>query len=611
MDSRFNVKDIVMITLMVLLGIMIYLGMVQKDRQWDKVQEALALLKQQNDTLEQIRRGGVRVGTAQDQRPQGDVANAPAFERVANLPSLPDYAEGDFFIDAFSATVKTLTPLISGDIYADRIQEYVQDALLRLDPETLAYKPYIATDWTVSEDGLTFTFNMRKDVVFSDGKPLTAQDVQFTFDWIMNPKVAAPRDRSNLEKVESVKALDDYTVQFKFREPYFSALGLCGSMRILAKHYYSQFTEDQFNEMPGLLFGSGPYKMRTDPQLWQPGSQKIEVERNDNYWGPRPALDRIIWREILEDTAMEAEFRNRKLDRLSVRASSYREFSRDDKLREQANLHEYEYASSGYFYIGWNQKKNGLDTPFADKRVRQAMTLLIDRPSICSRVYDNLATPATGPFHPLSWQCDTSIKAWPFDPERAKKLLDEAGFIDRDRNGVRESPQGVPLSFSLVYSAGSSEVKQAVLLIQDAMKKAGVDMNLDALDWPIMQQKIDDRSFDAIMLGWGGVVDTDVYQMFHSSQMADGGDNYVSYVNPELDKLIEKARTTVDREKDTRLWQQVHAVLNEDQPYTFMMNRKAVVFVDKRLKNIQITPVGMNFAWEYYVPAALQMHVDR
>lgn len=612
MDNRFNVKDIVLIVLVLGLGVLLLLSMMQKDRQWDEVQKTLALLESQNEILEEIRRGGIAIGgSAGPRTPRSELFDDPTFYRVADLPDKEDYAEGDFFIDAFAATVKSLTPLVAGDIYQDRISRYVLDTLLRRDLDTLEFEPWVAESWTVSDDGLTFVFKMRKDVVFSDGVPMTAHDVQFSFDWIMNPKVAAPRARAYYQKFEYVKALDDHTVEFKFREPYFAALGLCGELEILAKHYYGQFTEDEFNEKPGLLFGSGPYKMRVDPKEWTPGSQKIELVRNDNYWGAPPALDRVIWREILEDTAMEAEFRNREIDQLIVPPTSYRKLARDEDLRQQANLYEYEYASSGYLYVGWNQRKNDKPTPFADKRVRQAMTMLIDRDTICSRVYDNLATTATGPFHPMGWQGDKTIKPWPFDPVAAGKLLDEAGYIDRDNNGVRESPQGVPLSFKLIHAAQSPTTKQMVELMQNAMAKAGVEMQLDPLDWPIMQQKLDDRNYDAIMLGWGGVVDTDIYQMFHSDQIADGGDNYTYYISEQADQLIDQARKTVDREKCAELWRQVHAVLHEDQPYTFLTNRKAVVYIDKRVKNVKITKMGRNYAWEFYVPSAMQLHTDR
>lgn len=640
MDNRFNVKDIVLMLLVVLVGGVVLLSMMQNQRHWKVLEQTNAELKQQRDSVDQYEgqldtyqreqqalRDGIQAlitqlkasaGGEGGPRLTGDVEinldadkfkDDQTFSRVAGLKTRDDFAEGDYFIDVFGTTVKNLTPYVAGDIYASRISEYVLESLLTIDPETLEHRPWVAKSWEVSEDGLVFTFHMRDDVVFSDGHAMDANDVVFTYEWVMNPRVAAPRMRSQLEKVESVVALDDHTVQFTFREPYFMSLTVCGLyLWILPEHWVSQFTEDRYNEMPGLLFGSGPYKMSTKPEDWESGSQAIELVRNENYWGPRPPMDKIIWREILEPTAQITSFRNRDVDRLSVRASMYRNLSTDQQLRDQADLLEYDYVSSGYLYIGWNQKRNGQPTAFADKRVRQAMTLLIDRNAICGQVYENLARPATGPFHPLGWQADPNLDAWPYDPERAKALLNAAGYIDRDGNGVRESPDGEPLSFEFIHSANSSESTQLAQMIKNSMAQAGVDFNPEPMDWPVMQQKLDDRNFDSIMLGWGGAVESDLYQMFHSEQTEDGGDNYVHYTNPALDELIDQARTAVDREACQKLWWKVHGVLHEDQPYTFMMNRKSVVFVDRRLQNVEITKRGLNNAWEYYVPRPMQQH---
>lgn len=581
MDNRFNIKDVVFVLLILMMGGLIGMQMWQQDRQWDVMQEILTELKEN---------GGPTVAAA---RPATDFSEA----------------EGDYFIDAFGTTVKNLTPYIASDIYASRISEYVMESLVTVDLNTLEHKPGIAKSWDISDDGLVYTFYMRDDVVFSDGEPMDSSDVVFTYNWVMNPQVAAPRMRSQLDKVESVEALDKYTVRFTFREPYFMSLTVVGLyLDILPEHWVSQFTEDEYNEMPGLMMGSGPYKLDVDPKEWEPATQKITLVRNDNFWGPRPALDRIIWREILEPTAQLTAFRNRETDRFSVRPSMYRELSNDEQLRKQATLREYDYVSSGYIYVGWNQKKNGQPTAFANKLVRQAMTHLIDRDTICGQVYENLARTTSGPFHPLGWQGNPDIKPWPYDPERAKALLDEAGYKDRDNNGIRESPDGEPLSFEFIYSTGGTESKDIATRIRASMALAGVECKPVAMDWPVMQQKLDDRSFDSIMLGWGGAFESDLFQMFHSEQTQDGGDNYVSYTNPKVDELIAAARTTIDREESQKLWWKVHAQLHEDQPYTFMFNRKAIVYMDNRIKNVEITKLGLNYAWDYYVPKPLQLH---
>lgn len=599
MDNRFNIKDIVFVLLILLMGGLVGMQMWQQDRQWDVMQEILAELK-----------GNGRPAVANVPTTDAELATFdPTFARVAGLREREDFAEGDYFIDAFGTTVKNLTPYIAGDIYASRISAHVMETLVTVDPNTLEHKPWIAKSWDISDDGLVYTFHLRDDVVFSDGERLDANDVVFTYNWVMNPRVAAPRMRSQLEKMESVEKIDDLTVRFTFREPYFMSLTVCGLyLEILPEHWVSQFTEDEYNEMPGLMLGSGPYMLDVDPKEWEPATQKITLVRNENYWGPRPPLDRIIWREILEPTAQLTGFRNREIDRFSVRASMYRELSTDEQLRNQANLLEYAYVSSGYIYIGWNQKRNGQPTAFANKLVRQAMTHLIDRDTINGQVYENLARTTSGPFHPLGWQGDPSIKPWPYDPQRAMALLDEAGYMDRDNNGVRESPEGEPLSFEFIYSTGGTESKDIANRIKASMAQAGVEVNPVAMDWPVMQQKLDDRNFDSIMLGWGGAIESDLYQMFHSDQTQDGGDNYVSYISPETDKLIDAARTTIDRKESQKLWWKVHAQLHEDQPYTFMMNRKSVVLMDKRIKNVEITKTGLNFAWEYYVPKTMQLH---
>ena len=640
MDNRFNVKDIVLIVLVLMVAGLIVLKMfVQDRRSWDVLQDTISELKEQRESVDLYKRelaqmkrdqdalrSGVeelvevlRSGAEQGEGPKlgtkinldgSGKADDDTFYRVADLRDREDFAEGDYFIDAFSTVVKNLTPYISGDIYASRIAGYVLDTLITVDPHTLEYKPWVAESWEVSDDGLTITYKLRKDVVFSDGEPLDANDVVFTYEWVMNPEVDAPRTRSYFEKFESVTALDDHTVQFVYREPYFQALTVTGMyLEILPEHWVRQFTPEQYNSSPGLLFGSGPYKLAGDPKNWQPGRGQIELVRNENYWGPRPALDKVIWREIQEYNAQIAVFRNQKIDRIAIRANNYRDLSADEQMREVGQLYEFEYVSSGYSYIGWNQKKNGRATPFADERVRQAMSLLVDRATMASGIYDNLVSVASGPFHPLGWQANPDIKAWPYDPAKAEKLLDEAGY-KKDANGTRRSAEGEALTFEFIYSTGSTESNDIAQMIKTAMGQAGIEVKTNPMDWPAMQQKLDDRTFDAIMLGWGGSISSDLYQMFHSDQIEGGGNNYVGHDNEELDKAIERARTTVDPEKCTKLWREVHAMLHKQQPYTFMFNRKSVIYMNKRLKNVEITAIGPNFAWEYYVPGPMQLHSE-
>ncbi len=528
------------------------------------------------------------------------------FGRVRAPRLRDDFAFGDWFVDSFAQVVGKLTPLIATDAYQSAIEGYVLEPLITRDPDTLEWKPWIASAWQVSEDGLTISFDLRKDVKFSDNTPLTSADVLYTYNLTMNPEINAPRLRPYYENIESVETPDPHRVVFRLKRPYFMSLSITGGMTIMPKHFYEKISAVEFNESTGLLMGSGPYKLAVDPHRWQPGSGRIELIRNEHYWGPRPSFDRLVWREITDEKASEVSFRNSDIDVYVVRPEQYAKFKDDKDLLAKANLHEYESPTFGYRYVGWNQRLNDKPTPFADQRVRMAMTLLTNRQEMADQLMSGLATVATGPFHHLSPQSDPNIKPWPFDTARAKALLQEAGYMDRDGDGILEGPDGKPFRFKLIYPAGSVNYQQMATYLKDAYARAGIVLDADPTEWNTMIQRINDRNFEAITLGWGGVVESDPKQIFHSEMIAEGGDNYVSYNNPQIDALIDKARMTVDEEARKELWRQVHRILHEDQPYTFLFNSRAVVFIDKRVQNVLITRTGMNDRTEMFVPLKLQ-----
>ncbi len=464
---------------------------------------------------------------------------------------------------------------------------------------------------------LKITFSLRKGITFSDGQPFTGDDVVFTFNFIMDEKVAAPRDRAYFEKIKSVEKIGEDQVVFFFKEPYFESFDLAGGMNILPRHFYGryknekgEFTYEKFNQSTGILMGTGPYRLAS-PDTWTPG-KPIELFRNERYWGEPGPFDRIIWR-IIEDESVEMTmFKNAEFDFFSALPEQYRDLEKDPKVMERANKFEFYTPRGGYMYIAWNQARNAKPTRFADKRVRQAMTYMTDRQRLCDEIFLSYAEPATGPFFPDTGQADPAIKPYPFDIAKAKALLKEAGYEDRNRDGVVEDPKGVPFKFKFSYPSKSPVFERVVLFLKDSYAQAGVSLEPEPTDWPVMIKKLDNRDFDAISLRWSGGFETDIYQMFHSSQMLDNGDNFMSYVNPQFDRVIEQARITIDKPTRMPLWQQAHRHLHEDQPYTFLMRSKALAFLDKRIQNVQRTKAGLNYvsSWvyplEWYVPKAQQ-----
>src|SRR2546421_3018941 len=607
MNNRFTFKDFILLLLLVGLIIVVLLSMKQRDREYEVLLRIHDKLDEQTTDISQLRRAiqsGVRVAegpttqtVAEGWTPAGDV-----FKYVKQAQQNPNYSTGDWYVDAFPVKVPILTPYIVQDLYGMYVDARVCEWLVTYDAATLNFVGVLAESWKISADGLTVTFKLRRGVTFSDGEPFTADDVVFSYNWIMNPKVAGPRARSSLDKVKGCQKNGDYEVAFYFKEPYFEAMPTVGTIDIIPKHFIEKFTEEQFNTNPGILIGTGPYRMAKGPANWKPGDL-IELVRNERYWGEPGPWDKIIWHEVPNEIASETMFKNHELDIFAATPEQFNLLSKDKVLLKWARALEYLGPTSGYNYVAWNQKKKGGEPSlFADKRVRQAMTMLVDRQRFVDEIWYGHGEIGVGPFSPLSGQLDPNIKPLPFDPQRAISLLKEAGFEDRNGDGIIESPSGEPFKFSLVYSTGGAIGERIALFLKDSYAKAGILTTPDPADWSILMKKLNERTFDAITLAWSTSVESDIYQMFHSSQIKDQGDDFMNYENKELDQVIDKARTTLDRDKRMALWHRAHQIIHEDQPYTFLVQRRNMGFMDQRIQNVDRSKLGLNYNNRYVLP---------
>jgi len=617
MKKQITTWDWLLFSLLITLIFSIFLVMYQIDRQWLKLTAMETtmsdLAKNVRDLRSALGSDDLRANTSLNGNASKEVSLA--FKRANDATHLADYAQGDWSVEAFGTNLKTITPLVSTDAYASNVQSYVVESLINRNPDTLNWEGLIAKNWSISDDGLVIRFQLREDVNFSDGIALTADDVVFTFNFIMAEAIQAPRDRAYLEKIKTIQVNGKFEVVFTFKEPYFEALSLAGSMPILAKHFYEPYLKEpqKFNESKGILFGSGPYKL-LDAKNWSPDKGSIELVRNDHYWGDvQPSYNRILWKIIQNDSARLTTYRNGDIDNYAARPVEYQTLKNDKQISQKSNNFEYMPPVVGYSYIGWNEYRSAKPTRFADKRVRLAMTYLTDVNRIISDIFLGYAEPALSPFSSAGKQHDHSLQAYSFDVEKAKALLKEAGYEDRNKDGVLEDAAGQPFEFKLTYLESNEDTKRMVLLLKDLYARAGVKMIPFPQEWPVMLENLDKKDFDAITLGWTSGIETDLYQIFHSTQAASNGDNYVSYKNSTLDKLIDEARRTVDESKRLPLWQQAERIIFEDQPYTFLMRRKSLLFVDQRIHNLKMTKLGLNLGLlplENYVPKAQQKYTQ-
>ncbi len=557
---------------------------------------------------------------AEDEIPTGDYPNAtfsqasdsvnregkPQQWQTAPDDALPeDFASGDELIKVWNAEPPTLTPFVSRDAYSTRIYREVLEQLVWYDVDTLRIVPGLAKSWEYSDDGLTLTFYLFENATFSDGKPVTAEDVVFSFDLASNPEIDAPVIRSYIaDNVASWRAVDTHTVEFTLTKPYFLSLEVCGQHWILPRHVYGDYPPNVYNtEIRDVLVGSGPWKL----ERWDKGTQ-IVLTRNENYWGPKTPLNRQTIRYINSDLAELQEFWAGNADLIEPSSEQYTQYKSSQEIDgRNAEAFEYDSPLGGYSYIGYNHRR----PVFADRRVRQAMTMLIDRWELIDTLRNGIGQVVSGPFYYGADQYNIDIDPWPYDPDAARALLAEAGWEDTDGDGVIDKDldgDGIrdPFQFTFLMPSGSVITERLQRYVLDQCNEAGIKVQLDELEWSVFEKRLTERDFEVVCLSWTGSPESDPFQIWHSSQAENRGSNYIGYRNDEVDRLIEEGRSTLDYNARMEIWHEVHRLIHEDQPYTFLFSRPTVVFIDKRFRNVKRHPFRL-YASEWYVPQVQQM----
>jgi peptide/nickel transport system substrate-binding protein len=366
----------------------------------------------------------------------------------------------------------------------------------------------------------------------------------------MDPKTNTVR-RSSYELVKKAEVLDPYIFRVTYSQPFSPGLDSWG-MGIIPKHLLENvdINTTSFNRKP---IGTGPFRFVE----WVT-DEKIVVEANPQYFEGKPELDGIIYRIIPEAALSEMEILTRGIDYSGVFPYAYQ------RMRKVPFINVYSQPSLGYTYIGYNLK-NPL---FQDKRVRRALTYAVNRKEILQYVLYGLGVVATGPFPDQMWYWNPHVQPIPYDPQQAKALLGEAGWR-ANKDGILEK-DGKPFRFTLITNSGNDTRRDVGVLVQRQLREIGIDVTFELYEWSVfLQDFINARHFDACILGWSLSVDPDAYEIWHSSQI-EKGFNFVSYRNPEVDRLWEEGRREYDIERRRKIYWRIHELIAEDQPYTFL-----------------------------------------
>lgn len=537
--------------------------------------------------------GGLGLATA---------CNGPIDSRLDENAAAGPPAYGDTFIEASIGDIGGLIPTLTSDQSSYEVGGLIYDGLVKTDKD-LNLAPAMAQSWTYSRDCLDLTFTLRRDIKWHDGYPFTAADVVFTYEAMINPKTPAPFKEGFL-LVKSVDAPDPYTVRVHYDKPYARAVETWGTS-ILPKHLLQSFAdagtlrESPQNSQP---VGTGPYRF----QEWKPG-EKVVLVANPDYYEGRPYLSRIVYRVIPSQATIFLELKANGVDYVNTLTGiQYARQTEYPAFRKA--YHKFRYPASDYTFLGFNLK----DPRFADRRVRQAFAHAINKQELIDGVRLGLAREATGPIRPGTWAYTDKVPRFDYDPEKAKALLAEAGWKDRDGDGVVEDSTGKPFTLTIRTNQGNDERKKIAEIVQQRLKEIGIQADIQLIEWAaFIKEFVKPRRFEVVVLGLGTGIDPDQFVVWHSSQRGPDQMNRTGYDNPEVDRLLEAGRMSCSQNERVKSYHRIQEILAGDLPMIFLYYRDLLPVVASRVRGVTPSPSGIMYNFnEWYVPKTQQRYTS-
>ena len=529
------------------------------------------------------------------------------------LIDIKDAVNGDYVVARIINEPESLIPILGSDPVQEQIDSYIYESLNDVDKETYEQIPGLAELPEISNDGLTYTFKMKKNRTFSDREPITGEDVIFTFKTVKNPLIYTMGLRDYIEPVKFVELVnnDKYTIKITLNKPNWRAMHLISNLQILPQHIFdpndytgridwnvlkdsSSAVNDKYSKKLAEFFnseevylknefviGSGPYML----EKWDMGD-KITLKRNEKYNGSRSSYpDKIIFKYIQDNSFALVQAMNKEIDVMYVIPPSdfYVNFTEPEKF----NFVKNEPAEPSYTYLGWNE----LNPIFADKKVRKALTYLVDRNSLIKNMLFGGAITIQSPvFYKNEKYINIELKEIEFDPEKAKELLFEAGWIDTDNNGILDKIiEGKNTEFKFTFLLNENPIRKKIIdALKVPFKEAGILFEIKTVPWDQYLDRTTTHEFDATYGAWTvPPMYVDPYNIFHSSQSEGFGSNFISFKNDMNDRMIEEYRNENDEVKRIEILKKWQELIYDEQPYTFLWSTKGRYINDTRFKNVR------------------------
>jgi peptide/nickel transport system substrate-binding protein len=553
-----------------------------------------------------------------------------------------DPVKGDWAVIHELSDPEGLNPMVTNDALSSALFNRVYEKLLEQDFESTDLYPVIAEARpTVSEDHLTYTFTLRKNVKFSDGKPLTAKDVVFSYKVVKNPLITdGAALRNYYESVANVEAKDDHTVVVTMTKPYFLAEYFLGGLWIMPKHvldpknltdgysfaetgdmaksqsnaslkaFAAWYNTPEVKRDVKLNIGSGPYMF----DEWKTG-ESISLKRSSSWWNAgsdkwNPAYPEKLFYKVINDrSAAVVALKNGEID--------FMEYVPAAKFVEELDtvatpfIRKATYKTQIYSYLGFNMNHPIL----SDKAIRKAMAHCIDRDALIKQVMRSLATAVNSPIYDDRPEYDASIKGVPYNLSEAKKILAAAGWKDSNGDGVLDkvlNGKPTPLALSILVNAGNETREAIAVSFSDELRKVGIKLEVRKLEWSVFLENMRSRKFEVSIGAWvNDPIPSDPYQIWHSSQIGNKGSNYVGFNNPRADQLLEMNRVEFDEQKRIAYMREFQQIVAEEQPYVFLWTPLYPAAYNTRLQNVRFSYVRPGYnPTQWWIPKSMWKYTE-